>query len=292
MKVTKNNMATILLFLIPGFVLYSYLVLYPIGQAFVMSTFKWRSLASSRFVGLDNYTSVLASSEFWKVLKNTLIFMASTTALQVIIGFTLGYMVYLQLRHYRIFKILYFIPTVLPSVAVGFIWSYIYSPAMGLLKPFLVFIGQGAAYVPPLSTPGMALIAVIIAQTWNSCGIQVILFNSGFMNIPEEVIESATLDGAKGWRMIWHMIIPLSWDIIKMVIILQTVGALRSFDLVYIMTGGGPNHSTELLPLHLFVNAFQNFNIGYGNVVAVIIFVLAMSITIVMRKVMERDTLD
>lgn len=292
MKVTKNNMATILLFLIPGFVLYSYLVLYPIGQAFVMSTFKWRSLASSRFVGLDNYSSVLASSEFWKVLKNTLIFMASTTALQVIIGFTLGYMVYLQLRHYRIFKILYFIPTVLPSVAVGFIWSYIYSPAMGLLKPFLVFIGQGAAYVPPLSTPGMALIAVIIAQTWNSCGIQVILFNSGFMNIPEEVIESATLDGAKGWRMIWHMIIPLSWDIIKMVIILQTVGALRSFDLVYIMTGGGPNHSTELLPLHLFVNAFQNFNIGYGNVVAVLIFVLAMGITIFMRKVMERDSLD
>jgi raffinose/stachyose/melibiose transport system permease protein len=87
------------------------------------------------------------------------------------------------------------------------------------------------------------------------------------------------------------MVIPLSWDIIKMVIILQTVGALRSFDLVYVMTGGGPNHSTELLPLHLFVNAFQNFNIGYGNVMAVIIFVLAMTITVVMRKVMERESL-
>jgi len=292
MKITKYNISTILLFLIPGLLIYAYLVLYPIIQAFAMSTFRWDTLAKSRFVGFENYLSVINSSAFWKVLRNTLVFMVSTTVLQVIIGFALGYMVYLQLRSYRIFKTLYFIPTVLPSVAVGFIWNYIYSPGMGILKPFMEFIGQGSAYIPPLSSPSLALIAVIIAQTWNSCGIQVILFNSGFMHMPEEVIESATLDGAKGWRMIYHMVIPLSWDIIKMVIILQTVGALRAFDLVYVMTGGGPNRATELLPLHLFVNAFQNFNIGYGNVIAVFIFVLAMAITIVMRKIMQRDSLD
>jgi raffinose/stachyose/melibiose transport system permease protein len=228
---------------------------------------------------------------FWKVLGNTLIFMVSTTTLQVLIGFILGYLIYLQLKGYRLFKTLYFIPTVLPSVAVGFIWNYIYSPGMGLLKPLMKALGAGAQYIPPLSSPQLALIAIIIAQTWNSCGIQVILFNSGFMNMSSDVIESATIDGATGWKMIRHMVIPLSWDIIKMVIILQTVGALRSFDLVYVMTGGGPNHSTELLPLHLFVNAFQNFNIGYGNVIAVIIFVLAMTITVVMRKIMERESL-
>lgn len=292
MRVTRKNVGIILALLLPGFLVYTYLVLYPITQAFVMSTFKWDTLASSRFVGIDNFISVIQSGMFWKVLRNTLIFMASTTAAQVIIGFFLGYLVYLQLKGYRLFKTLYFIPTVLPSVAVGFIWNYIYSPGMGLLKPFMQFLGMGSSYIPPLSSPALALLAVIIAQTWNSCGIQVILFNSGFMNMPEEVIESATLDGAKGWKLIYHMIIPLSWDIIKMVIILQTVGALRSFDLVYVMTGGGPNHSTELLPLHLFVNAFQNFNLGYGNVIAVIIFILAMTLTIGMRKVMERDSLD
>lgn len=291
MNVTKKNIWVILAFLLPGSLIYIYLVLYPIGQSLVLSTYKWDTLASSRFVGIENYIAVFNSRLFWKSLNNSLIFMVATTTLQVIIGFTLGYMVYLQLKGYRFFKVMYFIPTVLPSVAVGFIWNYIYSPGMGLLKPFMVAIGQADNYMPPLASPTLALIAIIIAQTWNSCGVQVILFNSGFMSMPNEVIESATIDGASGIKMIYHMVVPLSWDIIKMVIILQTVGALRSFDLVYVMTGGGPNHSTELLPLHLFVNSFQNFNLGYGNVIAVLIFAIAMGITLVMKKIMYKESI-
>lgn len=291
MNVTKKNIWVILAFLLPGSIIYIYLVLNPIGQSVFLSTFRWDTLASKSFVGLDNYVTVFQSKLFWKSLINSLIFMVSTTALQVIIGFALGYLVYLQLKGYRFFKVMYFIPTVLPSVAVGFIWNYIYSPGMGLLKPLMAAIGQADNYMPPLSSPALALFAIIIAQTWNSCGIQVILFNSGFMNMPNEVIESATIDGASGYKMIYHMVVPLSWDIIKMVIILQTVGALRSFDLVYVMTGGGPNHSTELLPLHLFVNSFQNFNLGYGNVIAVLIFVIAMGITLGMKKIMYKESI-
>ncbi len=291
MRITKSNRGVILLFLVPGFALYLYLVLYPIVQSAVLSLYRWDTLASKRFIGFGNYVSVFNSSLFWKSMTNSIIFMLATTLLQVVIGFFLGYLVYLQLKGYRFYKTMLFIPTVLPSVAVGFIWNYIYSPSMGLLKPLMTALGLKASYIPPLSDPTLALLAIIIAQTWNSCGIQVILFNSGFMNMPGEVIESATLDGASGFGMIRHMIIPLSWDIIKMVIILQLIGALRAFDLVYVMTGGGPNHATELLPMHLFVNAFENFNLGYGNVVAMVIFVLAMLITIFMRKLMERDSL-
>ena len=184
-----------------------------------------------------------------------------------------------------------FVPNVLPSVATGFIWSYIYSPSMGVLKPFMEAVGLGQYYISPIADPNLALWAVIFAQIWCGLGVQVILFNSGFMNIPAEVIESAQLDGATGWKMIKTMVIPMSWDITKMVIILQTIGALRSFDLIYVMTAGGPNHSTEVLPMHLFVNAFQNFNLGYGNVIAVVLFVLAMLITIIMRKAMARESL-
>jgi raffinose/stachyose/melibiose transport system permease protein len=112
------------------------------------------------------------------------------------------------------------------------------------------------------------------------------------MNMPGEVLESASVDGASGWRMQVYMIIPLSWEIIKTVIILQIIGALRSFDLIFVMTTGGPNHATEVLPMHLFVNAFQNFELGKGSVVAVIIFVLAMGITMSLRKVMFRESLS
>ena len=179
----------------------------------------------------------------------------------------------MQLRGYQFFKVIYFIPNILPSVAVGFIWSRIFSPSMGILKPLMTAMGLGQYYVSPLAEPSLALAAIILAQVWNQVGVQIILFNSGFMGIPNEVIESASLDGAKGWKMIRYMVIPMSYETIKMVIILQLTGALRAFDLVYTMTNGGPNHATEVLPMHLFVEAFQNFNYGIGSVVAVVIFV-------------------
>ena len=118
------------------------------------------------------------------------------------------------------------------------------------------------------------------------------MFNAGFMNMPQDVIEMASIDGAAGFKMIWHMVLPLAWEITKTVIILQMIGALRSFDLIFIMTTGGPNHATEVLPMHMFVHAFQNFNIGLGAVVAVVIFVLAMSLTMTMRALMQREALQ
>lgn len=291
MRVTKRNIGSILLFLIPGLLVYSYFVIYPIIDSAVLSTYSWTTLANKTFVGFDNYVKTFHSALFWKSMKNSLIFMAATTVLQVVIGFFLGYLVYLQLRGHQFFKVIYFIPNILPSVAVGFIWSRIFSPSMGVLKPLMTAMGLGQYYISPTADPDLALAAIILAQVWNQAGIQIILFNSGFMGIPNEVIESASLDGAKGWKMIRHMVIPMSQETIKMVIILQLTGALRAFDLVYMMTGGGPNHATEVLPMHLFVEAFKNFNYGVGSVVAVVIFVLSMLITVIMRKLMAKDSL-
>ena len=291
MKITRKMRGLILLFILPALIIYLVWVIYPIIQAVFMSTLKWETLNTTKFVGLDNYKSVFSNQLFIKSLKNSIIFMVATTVIQIILGFIYGYLVYLQPKGYRIYKVLFFIPTVLPSVAVGFIWCYIYSPGMGVLKPIMEAMGLGQHYMSPLASPALALMAVIVAQIWNQVGIQIILFNSGFMNISNEVIEGARLDGATGFRMLWSMIIPLSWDVVKMVIILQTIGALRAFDLIYVMTGGGPNHSTEVLPVHLFVNAFKEFNMGNANVIAVVILILAMMITVVMRKVMERDSL-
>ena len=291
MKITKQSRFTILLFVLPAFIVYVWWVIYPIISAVYMSFFQTETLHTSHFAGFSNYIRVFSSTLFWKSLRVSLIFILLTTLLQVVLAFLFGYLVYLQLPGYRIYKALLFMPTILPSVATGFIWSYIYSPSMGVLKPLMKAIGLGKYYVSPISDPKMALYAIIFAQIWAGVGTQVILFNSGFMGISSEVIESAKLDGATGWKLVKTMIIPLSWDVIKMVIILQTIGALRSFDLVYVMTAGGPNHSTEVMPMHLFVNAFQNFNLGYGNVIAVILFVMAMLLTVGMRKLMQRESL-
>ncbi len=287
----RRNLA-IALFLLPGGLVYVLLVVNPLVQAFILATYRWRTLSSRVYVGFENFVTVFNDNLFWMSMKNSLIFMVGTTVLQVLLGFILGYFLYLQLKGYRFFKTVYFIPVVLATVAVGFVWGYIYSPGFGLLKPAMEFLGMGDRYKSPLAEPGMALAALIIAQVWHFFGIQVMMFNAGFMNMPQDVIEMASIDGASGLKMIWHMVLPLAWEITKTVVILQMIGALRSFDLIFIMTTGGPNHATEVLPMHMFVHAFQNFNIGLGAVVAVVIFVVAMSLTMIMRAIMQREALQ
>lgn len=288
----RSRNIAVAVFLVPGLLYYTLLVLSPVAQGLILSFFRWVSLERRVFVGIDNYLSVFRDRIFWRSVQASLIFMAVTTLIQVIFGFLLGYFLYLQFRFYRTFKTIFFIPVVLNTVAVGFIWGYIYSPAFGLLKPAMEALGLGRYYLPPLAHSSTALMAVIIAHVWHSLGIQIMLFYSGFMNMPQDVIEMASIDGASGFKMIRYMIIPLAWEISKTVIILQIIGALRVFDLVFVMTGGGPNHSTELLPLNMFVYAFENFNFGNGSVVAVIIFALCMGFTLGLRRVMRRDVLQ
>jgi raffinose/stachyose/melibiose transport system permease protein len=286
MAVKRKDIGVLCLLLLPGILYYGVLLLYPLARGVLLSFYNWPTLSTREFVGLQNYVQVAQTPLFWKSLRNSLIFMALTTVAQVVIGYIFGYLVYLQLRGHRFFKTVFFLPNILTMVAVGFVWGYIFSPSIGILKPIMTAIGLGKFYISPLGDPNLALAAIILAQVWNQVGVQVVLFNSGFMGLNEEVLESASIDGASGIKMHTSMIIPLSWPVIQTVVVLQVVGALRSFDLIWVMTMGGPNHATEVLPLHLFVNAFSYFKLGYGSVVGVVIFVLALTLTGLIRKLM------
>ncbi|MCL2319291.1 MAG: sugar ABC transporter permease [Treponema sp.] len=292
MRVRKQDIPILALLVLPGLVYYLFLLLYPLAQGVVLSFYRWPTLTRKVFGGISNYVDVFTNTLFWMSLKNSLIFMSVTTVFQVTIGYILGYLVYMQLRFHRFFKTVLFMPNVLTSVAVGFIWGYIFSPSIGILKPIMTLAGLGEHYISPLAVPSLALAAIIMAQVWSQVGIQIVLFNSGFMGLNEEVLESASIDGASGLRLHLSMIIPLSMPVLKTVIILQIVGALRSFDLIWVMTMGGPNHATEVLPLHLFVNAFSYFKLGYGAVIGVVIFILAIGITGLIRLFMSRSNLD
>ena len=280
------------LLVLPGLIYYLFLLMYPLAQGVYISFFRWRTLSNRVFTGIENYIIVFNNPIFWRSVRNSLIFMAATTVLQVSIGYILGYLVYMQLRFHRFFKTVLFMPNVLTSVAVAFIWGYIFSPSIGILRPLMTAVGLGEYYMSPLAFPNTALAAVIVAQVWNQVGIQIVLFNSGFMGLNEEVLESASIDGASWLKMHTSMIIPLSLPVLKTVIILQIVGSLRSFDLIYMMTMGGPNHATEVLPLHLFTYAFRHFRLDYGSVVGVIIFILAVGITGLIRLLMRRINTD
>ena len=291
MKVERKNVGVIILFLAPAVIFYVLLVVVPICQSFVFSFLKWKTLIQTEYTGFDNFKAVFSDPLFLRSLRTSGIFIAITCIFQITIGFILGYFVYQQLPAYRVYKTILFLPNVLAVIAVGFIWNQILSPGFGLVKPFMELVGLGEYYFPPLANPDLALYMVCFVQVWASVGIQIMMFNSGFMSIPEDVLEGASIDGASGFRLITSMVIPLSWDVIKMIIILQLIGALRSFDLIYGMTMGGPVHATEVLPMYMFVQAFDNMNIGHGTVAAVVIFVLAMTLTLTTRRLMARDSI-
>ena len=282
-KMKRLDALVLLLLFIPGFAYYVFLLLYPLQQGVVLSFYRWPTLTTRVFTGFDNYRAVYNNPFFWRSLRTTMNFMFWTTSVQVVIGYILGYVLYLQLRGSKFFKTVYFMPVVLTTVSIGFIWGNIFSPAMGIVRPLMDGLGIGHLYVSPLASPTFAIGAVIVAQVWNQMGIQVILFYSGFMGVNEEVLESAALDGASGLKLHFLVMIPMSMSIIRTILILQMVGVLRIFDLVWVMTGGGPVHATEILPLHLFNNAFMHMRIGYGSVIGVIILVLALSITVLIR---------
>jgi len=291
MVIKKSAWLPAALFLVPGLALYSLLVVVPVAQSLVLSTFRWVTLSKTVFAGLDNYKGISADKLFWNSLRVSLTYAASVTVINVCVGFVLGYLLFMKLRFYRAFKILFFMPTVLTTVAVGFIWSYIYSPEVGLFK-VVAQILKNRDLMPPLADPKLAMIFVIIAGSWHNVGIPMILFNACFVGLPPELLESAEIDGATGWRKIVSMIIPLSWEVLKTNVILQLVAALRSFDLVFAMTRGGPIHATELLPLYMYTTAFDMMNLGHGAVVAVVILVLCMGLTIILRRVMKREVLQ
>jgi raffinose/stachyose/melibiose transport system permease protein len=288
-KIKKSDALVLMLLFLPGFAYYVFLLLYPLQQGLVLSFYRWPTLNTRVYAGIDNYISVFNNPFFWRSLGTTFRFMVLTTSFQVVIGYTLGYVLYLQLKGFRLFKTVFFLPVVLTTVSTAFIWRNIFSPAMGIARPLMEALGMGHLYISPLASTTYALGAVVMAQVWSQMGIQVILFNSGFMGINEEVLESAAIDGASGLRIHFSMIIPMSKPIFRTILILQMVGVLRIFDLIWVMTWGGPAHSTEILPLHLFINAFQHLRIGYGSVVGVVILVLALSITGLIRLLTRSD---
>ncbi len=291
MVIKKKAWFTAALFLVPGVALYSLLVVVPVAQSLVLSTHRWVTLSKTVFVGFDNYIGISADKLFWNSFRISLTYAGLLMTTNVFMGFVLGYLLFMKLPFYRGFKILFFMPTVLTSVAVGFIWSYIYSPECGLFK-LVVQILNNRDLMPPLADPKIAMIFVLVASSWNNVGIPMILFNACFVGLPPELLESAEIDGATGWRKIASMIIPLSWEVLKTNVILQLVAALRSFDLVFAMTRGGPIHSTELLPLYMYTTAFDMMNLGHGAVVAVVILALCMGLTVVLRRLMQREVLQ
>jgi len=274
--------------LLPGITLYCSLVIFPVISAFYLSGFRWYGFGEKIFVGFDNFRRLFLSRTFLLSLSVTVRYMLINVPLQITVAYVLAYLLYRKVGPFKFFRFVFFMPCVLLSVVVGYTLSVLLSPWFGVGALFKTL---GLHYTNPLTDPKLALYGVIFGDFWQWLGIKIVLFYAGFQDLPADILEAATLDGASEMQRFTRIVIPLTWDTIVTVTTLLLIGSLRVFDLVFIMTGGGPNHATETLSIHLFNLAFDQMDFGAGSAVAVVLFLISFLFTVVLRRVARRESL-
>lgn len=277
----RNEIAiTPWLFLIPGLIMFALYVVFPIGQSFYISLFKWSGLGSiadtGEFVGLANYEKLFTRDRaftisLWNNLKWLVLYLLAIPA-----GLLIALFLNQTVKGIRLYKSLFFFPFVISQVVVGLVFTWFYDPQYGLFNGLIGLVGLGPVNV--LGDPTLATYGIIAAGIWPQTAYCMILYLTGLNAVDPEQIEAARLDGAKGHKMLWHVIVPQLQPATFIAFVVTIIGALRSFDLISIMTNGGPFGSTRVLSFYMFERSLSEygFKMGYGAAIAVVLFMIML----------------
>lgn len=243
--------------------------------SFILSFTQWNLINDISFVSLDNYISLFKSAEFWYVFKNTIVYAFSVTIVGTLIPLVLASVLHSKIIGKDFFKTSYFLPFITPMVVIALIWQWIFDPNIGILNYFLKI------NVNWLYDENVAMLALIIVSVWKLIGYNIIIFLSGFASISEQVYEAANIDGASKIRTFFSITVPLLSPTIFFVLLITTISSFQVFDLIFLMTQGGPENSTNVLVYWLYKNAFEFFEIGKASAVAYILFIFIFILTMI-----------
>ncbi|WP_414482348.1 carbohydrate ABC transporter permease [Limnochorda sp.] len=267
-------------FLLPALAVYLTFVVGPILVSMYYSLFDWSGVSPrATYVGLQNFARLMGDRVFWKAVGNNLELMLLSILTQMPFALALALLITKGLRGMRFFRTAYFVPHMVPTVAIGILWIYIYDPTMGLLNNLLGELGLWRWQRGWLGEEATALYAVVGTMAWQFIPFYMILFQAALVGIPQELYEAASIDGATGTKAFRYITLPLLKGTIRTAVVLSLVGSLKYFDLIYIMTMGGPNHASELMATYMFKTAFNQFRMGYGSAVAVMSFLIAFVVS-------------
>ena len=263
------------LFLAPGIFMFAVYVIWPILQSFWLSFYDWDGLGEKTWIGWGNYVELWDDPNFYTSLKNNVIWLV-LYLLAVPFGLFIAIFLNQTVRGIRLYKSLFFFPFVISQVVVGLIFSWFYAPNFGLLYKLIESVtGTGVAV---LADPNLVTYGIIAAGLWPQTAYCMILYLTGLNNVSPDQVEAARLDGAKGWRMLWYVILPQLRPATFIAVVVTVIGALRSFDLVSIMTNGGPFGSSRVLSYYMYETALSEYGyrMGYGAAIAVVLFLIMM----------------
>ncbi|RDV00918.1 carbohydrate ABC transporter permease [Trinickia dinghuensis] len=258
-----------ILFLLPACTMFSIYVIYPIISSIVLSFYSWDGMSDKVFVGLANYQELLHTDTFYTALKNNLLWLVFFL-LAPPVGLTFALYLNQKVRSIRLVKSLFFAPFVLSGVVVGLVFSWFYDPAFGLLK---LIVGHG---IPVLGDERYATFGVIFAALWPQVPFCMLLYLTNLTSINPEIVEAGRIEGATGWPLLWHVVLPQLRPATFLSVVLTIIGALRSFDLIAVMTGGGPFDSSTVLAYFMYDQAIKYFRYGYSAAIAVVLFLIML----------------
>ncbi|MFC4598684.1 carbohydrate ABC transporter permease [Cohnella hongkongensis] len=275
--------------ILPALLLYLFFVVVPIFWSAYYGFFDWKGIGAAKWIGFDNYAEVVRDPIFWRGFKNNMLIVAASVFGQVPIAMILALLLTRTNLFQKIIRASVFMPMVLSSVVVGIIWSYIYHPQIGILNFLLDSVGLETLKKAWLSEPSISMYMIMLPIIWNYIGPYMIIFIAALQNIPSEINDAAQIDGVGSVRKLFRITLPMIWDTIKVVVVLCISGSLKAFDLIYVMTGGGPAHTTEVLASYMYNSTFNVYRFGYGSAISTSIIILSLILILGSQYLMKRD---
>lgn len=277
------------LILLPGLALLIAVVVYPLGAALVSAFFEQSLLFPGRsFVGLDNIISVL-QGEFPRLARQTMVFTLGTTFIPFVIAFSLALALNTRIRGVRFMRGMFLIPWLVPGVVVSFLWMWIFNANYGVLNAILTATGLASGPQAWLAQPDTAMIAVIVAKTWQSFPWMMVMLLAGLQTVPRELHEAAEMDGASQIRRFRHVTVPHLRGIIGIVLLLEFIWNFQHFDIIYVMTGGGPAGTTQTFATAVYDTAFKGYDLGRAGAIGLLWMVLLSVLVVLYVKFSETE---
>lgn len=286
-----SKWSIIVICLLPALVVFGVFVLLPVVQATYYSLYNWSGLGPlQNFIGLQNYVVLLEDPVFINAVKTNLLIALLSLVFQLPLALFLALLVKQRGAGSTFFRTVFFLPYILSEVVAGLIWAFIYDPSIGPLAALVKLINPSATPPAFLADTHTVLLAVFVVMLWKYFGFHLVLYLAGLQNIPQELPEAARTDGANRWQVTRYVTLPLLSSTIRLTVFLSILGSLQYFDLIFVMTDGGPVYATETMATYLVHKGFQSFELGYGSAVGVVMFIFCFGFALIYQRwIMRQD---